>query len=71
MNVDQLINSLSQMAHSAGNAVTDQLNSQNMNNPESMVKAQFAVQQYSNFISYESAIIKTIKDMLSGVIAKI
>ncbi|WP_253376704.1 type III secretion system needle filament subunit SctF [unidentified bacterial endosymbiont] len=71
MNVDQIINSLSQMAHSAGNAVTDQLNSQNMNNPESMVKAQFAVQQYSNFISYESAIIKTIKDMLSGVIAKI
>ncbi|HCM8232937.1 TPA: type III secretion system needle filament protein SsaG, partial [Salmonella enterica] len=29
------------------------------------------LQQYSTFINYESTLIKMIKDMLSGIIAKI
>nr|CBA72314.1 secretion system apparatus SsaG [Arsenophonus nasoniae] len=36
-----------------------------------MLQMQFAVQQYSNFIGYESALIKVVKDMIQGIIAKI
>lgn len=71
MNVEQLIDSLSRLAHQAGQAIEDKMNAQDISNPEAMLKAQFAVQQYSTFINYESAMIKTIKDMLSGIISKI
>ncbi len=71
MNVEQLVDTLSRLAHQAGQTVEDKMNSKDLTNPESMLKAQFAVQQYSTFINYESAMIKTIKDMLSGIIAKI
>ena len=71
MNVEQLVDSLSSLAHQAGQAIEDKMNGQDLSNPETMLKAQFAVQQYSTFINYESAMIKTIKDMLSGIITKI
>ena len=41
------------------------------NNPDQMLQAQFSVQQYSNFLGYESALIKAVKDMVHGIIAKI
>lgn len=71
MNIEQLVDSISRLAHQAGQAITDKMNGSDLNNPESMIKAQFAVQQYSTFVNYASAMIKTIKDMLSGIIAKI
>ena len=71
MDIQQIINTLSLLAHQAGQAVEDKMNGQDLTNPEAMLKAQFAVQQYSTFINYESAMIKTIKDMLSGIISKI
>ncbi|EMJ9774081.1 MULTISPECIES: type III secretion system needle filament subunit SctF [Morganella] len=71
MNVEQLVDNLSRLAHQAGQAIEDKMNAQDISNPEAMLKAQFAVQQYSTFINYESAMLKTIKDMLSGIIAKI
>ncbi|ENP5941696.1 type III secretion system needle filament subunit SctF [Enterobacter ludwigii] len=71
MNVEQLVDSLSRLAHQAGQAIEDKMNGQDISNPEAMLKAQFAVQQYSTFINYESAMIKTIKEMLSGIITKI
>lgn len=52
-------------------AINDKMNGNDLLNPESMIKAQFALQQYSTFINYESSLIKMIKDMLSGIIAKI
>lgn len=71
MNVEQLVDSLSRMAHQAGQVIEDKMNGHDISNPEDMLKTQFAVQQYSTFINYESAMIKTIKDMLSGIISKI
>ncbi|ARF52294.1 type III secretion system needle filament subunit SctF [Pantoea stewartii] len=71
MNVEQLVDSLSRLAHQSGQAIEGKMNSEDISNPEAMLKAQFAVQQYSTFINYESAMIKTIKDMLSGIITKI
>ena len=69
--MEQLINTLSRLAQQAGQAIEDKMNGKDLTNPEAMLQAQFAVQQYSTFINYESAMIKTIKDMLSGIISKI
>ncbi|EBD4403791.1 type III secretion system needle protein SsaG [Salmonella enterica] len=71
MDIAQLVDTLSHMAHQAGQAINDKMNGNDLLNPESMIKAQFALQQYSTFINYESSLIKMIKDMLSGIIAKI
>lgn len=71
MDIAQLVDMLSHMAHQVGQAINDKMNGNDLLNPESMIKAQFALQQYSTFINYESSLIKMIKDMLSGIIAKI
>lgn len=71
MDIQQLINTLSRLAQQAGQAIEDKMNGKDLTNPEAMLQAQFAVQQYSTFINYESAMIKTIKDMLNGIISKI
>ena len=71
MDIQQLINTLSRLAQQAGQAIEDKMNGKDLTNPEAMLQAQFAVQQYSTFINYESAMIKTIKDMLSGIISKL
>lgn len=71
MDIQQLISSLSGLASKAGQAVTDKMNGEDLTNPDAMLKAQFAVQQYSTFINYESAMINTIKNLLSGIISKI
>ncbi|EGV9510900.1 type III secretion system needle protein SsaG [Salmonella enterica] len=71
MDIAQLVDMLSHMAHQAGQAINDKMKGNDLLNPESMIKAQFALQQYSTFINYESSLIKMIKDMLSGIIAKI
>ncbi len=71
MDIQQLINTISRLAQQAGQAIEDKMNGKDLTNPEALLQAQFAVQQYSSFINYESAMIKTIKDMLSGIISKI
>ncbi|MBG6245244.1 EscF/YscF/HrpA family type III secretion system needle major subunit [Candidatus Symbiopectobacterium sp. 'North America'] len=71
MDVQQLINTLSSLANKAGQDVKDKMNDKDLTNPDAMLKAQFAVQQYSTFINYESAMINTIKNLLSGIISKI
>ncbi len=71
MDVQQLIDTLSRLANHAGQAVKDKMNGEDLTNPDAMLKAQFAVQQYSTFINYESAMINTIKNLLSGIISKI
>ncbi|MGG2142963.1 type III secretion system needle filament subunit SctF [Symbiopectobacterium sp. RP] len=71
MDVQQLIDTLSRLANQAGQAVKDKMNGEDLTNPDAMLKAQFAVQQYSTFINYESAMISTIKNLLSGIISKI
>ncbi|ABX21469.1 type III secretion system needle filament subunit SctF [Salmonella enterica] len=71
MDIGQLVDMLSHMARQAGEAINDKMNGNDLLNPESMIKVQFALQQYSTFINYESSMIKMIKDMLSGIIAKI
>lgn len=71
MDVQQLIGTLSNLASKAGQDVKNKMNDKDLANPDTMLKAQFAVQQYSSFINYESAMINTIKNLLSGIISKI
>lgn len=71
MDIQQLISTLSSLASKAGQDVKDKMNDKDLTNPDAMLKAQFAVQQYSTFINYESAMINTIKNLLSGIISKI
>ena len=63
MDVGLLVDKLSSLAHQAGEAINDKMNGDDLTNPEAMLQAQFAVQQYSTFINYESAMIKTIKEL--------
>lgn len=71
MNVEQLIDTLSRLANESGQTLKDKMNGEDLTNPDAMLKMQFALQQYSTFINYESAMINTIKNLLSGIIAKI
>lgn len=71
MDIEAVTNQLSQLVESAGNDVQSKVTATDMNDPAQMLKAQFAIQQYSIFVSYESAVMKAVKDMLSGIIQKI
>lgn len=66
--VNQLDNQVSQIANSADATI----NASNVNNdPQAMLKAQYAMQQYSVAIGYESSVMKALKDMMMGIISKI
>lgn len=71
MDINGLVSSLDQIIHQAGSAFEEQMNAKNISDPESMLRAQFAMQQYSSLINYESAVVKNVKDLLSGIISKI
>lgn len=71
MDIETVNNQLSQMVEKAGNDVQSKLTAADMNDPARMLQAQFAIQQYSTFVTYQSAVMKAIKDMLSGIIQKI
>lgn len=71
MDVSQFINTLLLLANKAGNDVENKMTADKSTDPGSMLRSQFALQQYSIFINYSSAILKTMKDMVNGIIAKI
>lgn len=71
MDINLLNNQISQLAEGVGSDVQTRISAADLNNPASMLKAQFSMQQYSIFVSYQSAIMKSVKDMLAGIIQKI
>ncbi|HGJ5876268.1 MAG TPA: type III secretion system needle filament subunit SctF [Arsenophonus sp.] len=71
MDFNAIINQLSQLSANAADDIKSEIANANPNNPDQMLQMQFAIQQYSNFIGYESALIKVVKDMIQGIIAKI
>ncbi|MGL4602136.1 MAG: type III secretion system needle filament subunit SctF [Plesiomonas sp.] len=71
MDITKLVNDLSQMAATSAKDLESRISPSSINDPEQMLKAQFAMQQYSTYMNYSSAIIKTVKDTLSGIISKI
>ncbi|HGJ5884135.1 type III secretion system needle filament subunit SctF [Arsenophonus sp.] len=71
MDFNAIINQLSQLSADATGDIKSKIANADPSNPAQMLQMQFAVQQYSNFIGYESALIKVVKDMIQGIIAKI
>ncbi|KOC90714.1 MULTISPECIES: type III secretion system needle filament subunit SctF [Winslowiella] len=71
MDIEAITNQLSQLVDKAGNEVQSKVTAADFNDPAKMLQAQFAIQQYSTFVSYESAIMRAVKDMLAGIIQKI
>lgn len=72
MNTDILISQLNGQVSRTANDVQATLATLDVNNdPQAMLKAQYAMQQYSVMIGYESAIMKSVKDMMMGIISKI
>ncbi|MGB0893410.1 MAG: type III secretion system needle filament subunit SctF [Parashewanella sp.] len=71
MDLSSVVYQLSQLSAKSSKDVQSNMQEGDINDPQKMLKAQFAIQQYSNFVGYESAIIKAIKDMIQGVISKI
>ncbi|AGK49394.1 MULTISPECIES: type III secretion system needle filament subunit SctF [Burkholderia] len=71
MDIEAVNQQLSQLVDKVGNDVESKMSASDLNNPASMLQAQFAIQQYSVFVGYQSAVLKAVKDMLSGIIQKI
>ncbi|WDD90567.1 type III secretion system needle protein SsaG (plasmid) [Burkholderia sp. FERM BP-3421] len=71
MDIESVNQQLSQLVDKVGNDVESKMSASDLNNPASMLQAQFAIQQYSVFVGYQSAVLKAVKDMLSGIIQKI
>ncbi|CAH0535957.1 type III secretion system needle filament subunit SctF [Vibrio marisflavi] len=71
MDLQQLTNQLATLSGQASQQIQSKMTAGDLQDPDKLLQAQFSVQQYSTFVNYESAIIKTIKDMLSGIIQKI
>lgn len=71
MDLEQITSQLSGLASQASQNVQSQMSASDVNNPDKMLQAQFSVQQYSTFVGYESAIISTVKNMLSSILQKI
>ncbi|MGT0250531.1 type III secretion system needle filament subunit SctF [Burkholderia pyrrocinia] len=71
MDIESVNQKLSQLVDTVGNDVESKMSASDLNNPASMLQAQFAIQQYSVFVGYQSAVLKAVKDMLSSIIQKI
>ncbi|RQR48094.1 EscF/YscF/HrpA family type III secretion system needle major subunit [Burkholderia sp. Bp9126] len=71
MDIEVINRQLSQLVNKIGADVESKMSAPDINNPDGLLQAQFAIQQYSVFVGYQSAVIKAIKDMISGIIQKI
>lgn len=71
MDLSAIVSQISQQSANAAADLESVMATTDANDPDAMLQMQFSMQQYSNLVGYESAIIKTIKDMIQGIIAKI
>ncbi|MGF6401560.1 type III secretion protein F [Pseudomonas frederiksbergensis] len=71
MDIESVNNQLSRLVEKASIEAQSKMSASDMNDPARLLQAQFAIQQYSTFVTYQSAVMKAVKDMLSGIIQKI
>jgi type III secretion protein F len=71
MDIEAVNQQLTRLVDKVGHDVESKMKLSDLNNPANMLQAQFAIQQYSVFVGYQSAVLKAVKDMLSGIIQKI
>ncbi|MGQ5524534.1 type III secretion system needle filament subunit SctF [Chitinimonas sp. PSY-7] len=71
MNIENIV---AQMGSQVGRAASDAeiaMKGDVVNSPETMLKTQYFLQQYSVAVGYSSAVMKSLKDMMMGIISKI
>lgn len=75
MDLTLVINKLEQLSEESAGAIKramEALNSENgLNDPQQTLKTQFMLNQYSNFINYQSSMVKIIRDLIGGIISKL
>lgn len=71
MSFEALVSEVSQYADSSLSNIQGDMTPASLNSPGQMLKIQQWVQQYSTYVSFESAMIKTVKDLLAGIVQKI
>ncbi|MGG4608850.1 type III secretion system needle filament subunit SctF [Providencia sp. Me31A] len=71
MSIDTVLTQLSQQTSNYSKSLENKITETEINDPEAMLQAQFAIQKYASLVNYQSALIKTVRDMISGIISKI
>lgn len=75
MDLTLIINKLEQLSEESAEIIKqamEALNSESgLNNPQQTLKTQFMLNQYSNFINYQSSMVKIIRDLIVGIISKL
>lgn len=72
LNIDAIISQIGEQISYAANDARKTISSGDIvSNPEAMLAAQYALQQYSVLIGYDSSVMKSMKDMMMGIISKI
>jgi type III secretion protein F len=71
MSLESIMSQLSQQASSSAQGLENSVGDLDINDPSAMLQVQFALQKYSSLVNYQSSLIKTVKDLVSGIINKI
>ncbi|ENN8378809.1 type III secretion system needle filament subunit SctF [Providencia rettgeri] len=71
MSIDTVLTQLSQQTSNYSKSLENKITETEINDPEAMLQTQFAIQKYASLVNYQSALIKTVRDMISGIISKI
>lgn len=71
MDLNNVVSDISNGATQAIQGVSSNLNLSSISNPEEMLANQFRLFQYATYLTYGSTLLKTYKDLIGGIIAKI
>lgn len=71
MDLGSMSSNLAGLSSQQSNIIDSNMTSQALNDPMRSLKLQRAMQEFSIYVSFESAMIKNVKDLLTGIIAKI
>ncbi|CAI1010055.1 type III secretion system needle filament subunit SctF [Serratia quinivorans] len=71
MDLNLMISQLERLAANNAGRLEEKMDNIDINDPQAMLKMQFAIQQYSSLVNYQSSLVKTVRDLVSGIISKI
>lgn len=75
MDLTIIIDKLEELSEGSARAINTAIQALNsdsgLNNPQQTLKTQFMLNQYSNFINYQSSMVKIIRDLIGGIISKL
>jgi type III secretion protein F len=75
MDLTLIIDKLEKLSEEAAENIQEAMEALNsesgLNDPQQTLKTQFMLNQYSNFINYQSSMVKIIRDLIGGIISKL